>query len=94
MLNASDDDMQTYYRLQENRSLLTNRHLPSNTEMIHPALTTGISNIIMILCGNMGKHIQSNTQCIFLLQKKIVRIVYGTHTHVILQDLGLHILKC
>ena len=27
----------------------------------------------------MGKHMQNNTQCIFLLQKKIVRIVYGAH---------------
>ena len=38
---------------------------------------------------------KSNTQCIFLLQKKIVRIVYGAnfkdHTDVIFQD--VHILK-
>ena len=42
-----------------------------------------------------GKTYKSNTQCIFLLQKKIVRIVYGAHfkdhADVIFQD--LHILK-
>ena len=38
-----------------------------------------------------GNTYKSNTQCIFLLQKKIVRIVYGAnfrdHTDVIFQDL-------
>ena len=38
-----------------------------------------------------GNTCKSNTQCIFLLQKKIVRIVYGAnftdHTDVIFQDL-------
>ena len=38
-----------------------------------------------------GNTYKSNTQCIFLLQKKIVRIVYGAnfkdHTNVIFQDL-------
>ena len=39
----------------------------------------------------LGNTYKSNTQCIFLLQKKIVRIVYGAHfkdhTNVIFQDL-------
>ena len=43
-----------------------------------------------------GNTYKSNTQCIFLLQKKIVRIVYGAnfkdHTDVIFQDLKC--LKC
>ena len=43
-----------------------------------------------------GNTYKSNTQCIFLLQKKIVRIVYGAnckdHTAVIFQD--FNILKC
>ena len=38
-----------------------------------------------------GNTYKSNTQCIFLLQKKIVRIIYGAnfkdHTNVIFQDL-------
>ena len=43
-------------------------------------------------CGEIwGNTYKSNTQCIFLLQKKIVRIVYGAnfrdHTDVIFQDL-------
>ena len=40
-----------------------------------------------------GNTYKSNTQCIFLLQKKIVRIVYGAnfrdHTDVIVQDFNI-----
>ena len=43
----------------------------------------------------LGNTYKSNIQCIFLLQKKIVRIVYGAnfkdHTDVIFQE--LHFLK-
>ena len=41
-----------------------------------------------------GNTYKSNTHCIFLLQKKIVRIVYGAnfrdHTDVIFQDLKFY----
>ena len=54
---------------------------------------TMYTRVYLTYCAEIwGNTYKSNTQCIFLLQKKIVRIVYGAnfrdHTDVIFQDLN------